>query len=355
MIQLSILDQSPVAEGKTPAEALAQTTRLAQEAERLGYRRFWVSEHHYTLSLAGSSPEVLIAHLAAKTATLRIGSGGVMLPHYSPYKVAENFRVLEALHPGRIDLGLGRAPGGMPLATRVLQEGRERGGDRYPQQVDDLIGYLHDTLDERHRFAGLRATPVVETAPEVWLLGSSGESAKLAAERGAGFAFAQFINGMEEVGVEAMQTYHRHFRPSELGAEPRTLVAIFAICAETEEAAKRVASSLELSLLLIEQGAAAKGVPSVETAQTYPYTAFDQYRLAANRKRMIVGSTEQVKQKIEALCAAYNTTECMVVTITHDFAARLHSYQLLAEAFGLMREQRQEARPKPSASGAQDS
>ncbi|MBO8164726.1 MAG: LLM class flavin-dependent oxidoreductase [Brevibacillus sp.] len=335
MIQLSILDQSPVAEGSTPSEALAQTAQLAQEAERLGYHRFWVSEHHYTYSLAGSSPEVLIAHLAAKTSKLRIGSGGVMLPHYSPYKVAENFRVLEALHPGRIDLGLGRAPGGMPLATRALQEGRELGADRYPEQLDDLIGYLYDALDEDHRFAGLRATPVVETAPEVWLLGSSGESARLAAERGAAFAFAQFINGQQDMGVMAMETYLRHFRPSVLGEKPRSMVAIFAICAETEEEAERIASSLDLSLLLIEQGAGSKGVPSVETALSYPYTTFDRYRVAANRQRMIVGTKEQVKQRIEALCSAYSTTECMVVTITHDFADRLRSYQLLAEAFGL--------------------
>ncbi|UFJ40991.1 LLM class flavin-dependent oxidoreductase [Brevibacillus humidisoli] len=335
MVSLSVLDQSPIPEGSTPSEALAQTARLAQEVEKLGYRRFWVSEHHFTYSLAGSSPEVLISHLAAKTEKLRIGSGGVMLPHYSPYKVAENFRVLEALYPGRIDLGLGRAPGGMPLATRALQEGKQIGIDRYPDQLDDLIAYLHDSLGENHPFAGLVATPVIPTAPDIWLLGSSGESARLAAERGAAFAFAQFINGQQDVGVEAMKTYSRHFRPSVLAEKPRSMVAVFAICAETEEEAERVASSLDLSILLIEQGGGHKGVPSVEAAQSYPYTTYDQYRIKANRQRMIVGTKEQVKRRILELCEAYNTEECMVVTITHDFEARLQSYRLLAEAFDL--------------------
>ncbi|MBX6395275.1 MAG: LLM class flavin-dependent oxidoreductase, partial [Alicyclobacillaceae bacterium] len=277
MIRLSVLDQSPIPEGSTAPEALAQTVRLARETERLGYHRFWVSEHHFTFNLAGSSPEVLMAYLAAHTSKIRIGSGGVMLPHYSPYKVAENFRVLEGLAPGRIDLGLGRAPGGLPLATRALQEGRAPAIDRYPEQLDDLIGYLYDSLGENHRFAGLRATPVVPTAPEIWLLGSSGESARLAAERGAAFAFAQFINGQEHMGIEAMRDYVRHFRPSALGDKPRTMVAVFVICAETEERAEQLASSLDLSLLQLAKGEASQGIPSVETAQRYPYTPYDGY------------------------------------------------------------------------------
>ncbi|NGQ95119.1 LLM class flavin-dependent oxidoreductase [Brevibacillus sp. SYP-B805] len=331
MIRLSALDQSPIPKGRTATEALAHTTRLAQELERLGYYRFWVAEHHFTMSLAGSSPEVLIAHLAAHTRKMRIGSGGVMLPHYSAYKVAENFRVLEALHPGRIDLGVGRAPGGMPLATRALQEGKVTGIDTYPDQLDDLIGYLHDALDENHPFAGLRATPLVPTVPELWLLGSSGESARLAAARGAAFAFAHFING--EGGVDAMRWYQQHFQPSHGNDRPQSMVAIFAICAETEEEANRVASSLDLTLLLLEKGEAAHGVPSVEEALRYPYSALDRYRIQENRKRMIVGSPEQVRQKILALSEAYNTTEVMIVTITHEFEAKLRSYRLLAEAF----------------------
>lgn len=333
MIRLSVLDQSPIPYGKSATEALADTTRLAQEAERLGYHRFWVSEHHHTFSLAGSSPEVLIAHLAANTEKMRIGSGGVMLPHYSSYKVAENFRVLEALHPNRIDLGVGRAPGGMPLATRALQQGKVTGLDAYPEQLDDLIGYLHDSIDENHEFAGLRATPVVPTAPELWLLGSSGESARLAARRGAAFAFAHFING--QGGADVMRWYQKNFQPSRVNEKPQSLVAVFVVCAETEEEANRIASSLDLVLLLLEKGGVSKGVPSVETALQYPYTSYDRYRIQDNRKRMIVGTPEQVKETILRMSEEYNTTEFMIVTITHEFEDKLKSYQLLAETFGV--------------------
>ncbi|MDB5056028.1 MAG: hypothetical protein JWM44_4078 [Bacilli bacterium] len=334
IVKLSVLDQSPISDGSNAVSALANTARLAREVEKLGYHRFWVSEHHSAATLAGSSPEVLIAHLASQTSTLRVGSGGVMLPHYSSYKVAENFRLLEALYPNRIDLGLGRAPGGMPLATRALQEGKLKHGiDLYPEQLDDLIDFLHDSLEDNHRFAGLEAMPVIETAPEFWLLGSSGDSAKLAAQRGAGFAFAQFING--EGGVDAMNGYLQQFQPSILGEKPQTLVAIFAVCAETDEEANRLASSLDLSILMREKGEKPqwKGTPSVQQALDYPYTSYDRVRIKANRNRMIVGNQAQVKVQIMKLSEDYHTTEFMIVTITHDFKAKLNSYQLLAEAF----------------------
>lgn len=330
MIRLSALDQSPIPEGSTASEALAQTARLAVELERLGYHRFWVSEHHAATNLAGSSPEVLLAHLGAKTSSIRIGSGGVMLPHYSPYKVAENFRVLEALYPGRVDLGIGRAPGGMPLATRALQEGKTGGIDHYPMQIADLIAYLHDAIEDNHPFAGLKAAPVVPTSPELWLLGSSDESARLAAQAGAAFAFAHFING--EGGTAAMRYYQQHFRPSYYGEEPQAMVAIFVVCAETEEEANRLASSLDLSILLLEKGGRSGGVPSIETAQAYPYSQYDRYRIAENRKRMIVGDPTQVRERILQMLQAYQTNEAMIVTITHDYDARIRSYQLIAEA-----------------------
>ncbi|WP_028551391.1 LLM class flavin-dependent oxidoreductase [Paenibacillus sp. UNC451MF] len=334
LVRLSVLDQSPIAEGSSASEALALTVRLAQETEKLGYYRFWVSEHHFTMSLAGSSPEVLISHLAARTSTMRIGSGGVMLPHYSAYKVAENFRLLEALYPGRIDLGIGRAPGGMPLSTRALQEGKASALDKYPEQIKDLIDYLHDSLPDTHAYAGLRATPVVDTSPELWLLGSSGESARLAAQYGAGFAFAQFINGYG--GADEMRGYQRQFQPSVLGDKPKSLLAVFVICAETEEEANKTASSLDLRLLLFEKGRSSViGTPSVEKAQRYPYTPYDLNRIEDNRKRMIVGTPEQVKAKLLLLAEQYRSEELMIVTITYDFEARLRSYRLLAEAFDL--------------------
>lgn len=329
---LSVLDQSPIPEGKTATETLAQTARLAQEAERMGYHRFWVSEHHAASNLAGSSPEVLISHLAAVTSQIRVGSGGVMLPHYSAYKVAENFRLLEALYPNRIDVGLGRAPGGMPIATRALQEGKIP-GDRYPEQVADLQAYLTDTLPEHHRFKGLRAAPSVPSVPEMWLLGSSAESAKIAAQLGTSFAFAQFINGYG--GVEAMRWYQQHFQPSAFGDRPQSILAVFVVCAETDAEAERLASSMDLAFLFLEQAIHWPGVPSPETAAAYPYSEFDRSRIQENRKRVVVGSPARVKEQLLRYSEQYNTDELMLVSIMHDFEARLTSYRLLAEAFGL--------------------
>lgn len=238
MIKLSVLDQSPISDGSTATQAFSHTVTLAQEVEKLGYTRFWVSEHHNSVSLAGSSPEILISHIAAKTERMRVGSGGVMLPHYSPYKVAENFRVLEALYPNRIDLGVGRAPGGMPIATRALQEGKMVSLDQYPEQIADVAMYLHDQVPENHHYANLKATPVIPTSPDMWLLGSSGESAKIAAQQGASFAFAQFINGYG--GPEVMEAYQKQFQPSYLGDKPKSIVAIFVICGETNEEAEKL-------------------------------------------------------------------------------------------------------------------
>ncbi|RXT15381.1 LLM class flavin-dependent oxidoreductase [Ammoniphilus sp. CFH 90114] len=333
MISLSILDQSPVVQGETAIQAFSQTIRLAQEAEALGYRRFWVAEHHHTMSLAGSSPEVLLGYLAAKTKQIRLGSGGVMLPHYSPYKVAENFRVLEALAPDRIDLGLGRAPGGMPIATQALQEGKVSLADHYASQLDDLTGYLNDHLEPNHRFAGLYATPKINTTPEVWMLGSSDYSALLAAEKGAGFAFAHFING--DGGAEVTRAYRERFKSSLLGESPRTIVAIFAICGETEEEAERLAASLDLMLLQFRQGKRNVGIPKLDNALQYNYSPYEKLVVQENRKRMIVGSQDHVRSRILSLSEEYETNEFMIVTRTADTNATLKSYQLLAEAFDL--------------------
>ncbi|AOY15493.1 hypothetical protein BGI23_09890 [Bacillus sp. ABP14] len=333
MIKLSVLDQSPISDGSTAAKAFSHTVTLAQEAEKLGYTRFWVSEHHNSVSLAGSSPEILISHIAAKTERMRVGSGGVMLPHYSPYKVAENFRVLEALYPNRIDLGVGRAPGGMPIATRALQEGKMLSLDQYPEQIADVAMYLHDQVPENHHYANLKATPVIPTSPDMWLLGSSGESAKIAAQQGASFAFAQFINGYG--GPEVMEAYQKQFQPSYLGDKPKSIVAIFVICGETTEEAEKIASSLDLSILLLEQGKRTTGTPSIETAQNYSYSAYDLFRIKENRQRMIVGDPSSVKEQIVNLSKAYNTDEFMIVTITHRFEDKLNSYRLLANAFNL--------------------
>ncbi|WLR51996.1 LLM class flavin-dependent oxidoreductase [Bacillus tianshenii] len=329
-LKLSVLDQSPVLSGMTPQQALQSTTELVKEVEKLGYHRFWVSEHHSTKSLAGSAPEVLVAHLAANTSHIRVGTGGVLLPHYSAYKVAEVFRVLESLYPNRIDLGVGRAPGGMPNVNRALHDGMHRDVTRYPDQLQEVIAYLKGEDPYHMR---VYATPLGETMPELWLLGSSGSSAMLASEMGAPFMFAHFING--EGGHLAAQRYREYFRPSELSEKPQATVAVFAICAETEAEAERLAASLDLALLKLEKGEARSGFPTPEEAADYPYTMFDQARIRENRKRMVVGDPEQVKQQLIQMSEEYGAEEVMVNTITTPFEARVKSYQLIAEAFEL--------------------
>lgn len=323
-LKLSVLDQSPVSEGETKEQALKHTVDLAQHVEKLGYQRFWVSEHHDSHSLAGSSPEVLISHIAAKTSSIRVGSGGVMLPHYSPYKVAENFRVLEGLNPNRIDLGIGRAPGGMPAATYALQDGRPRDVDRFPEQIDDLFAYLSDE-DPR-----VKASPMIQTKPEVWLLGSSPQSAILAAEKGLPYSFAQFING--QGGEQYMDLYMKRFKPSNILQAPKNMVSVFVICAETDDKANEIASSLDLSIVLLEQGVPRKGTPSPEKAMSYTYSTYEKMRLLENRKRMIVGSPQKVRDELYKLSERFQTNEIMLVTITYDFEAKKKSFELVAEA-----------------------
>lgn len=327
-INYSILDQSPVSEGSTAEDALKQTAVLAQKAEEWGYTRFWVSEHHDAATLAGSSPEILIAHLGAITKTIRLGSGGVMLPHYSAYKVAENFKLLQALYPDRIDAGVGRAPAGMPRATYALNNGKYRDAKQFPAQVDDLRMYLSDSIPSDHPYYGLKATPVTKQAPPIWMLGSNPGSARLAAEKGLPYMFAQFINS--EGGEEAGRIYREQFRPFG-GSEPKQGVAVFAVCQETEDAAEWVASSLDLSMIMSAQGMPSSGTPSPETASRYPYTSYELAGIKENRKRMIVGTPEQVADGLEKLAEAYGAEEVMLVTITYDFDDKLNSYRLIAE------------------------
>ncbi|GER66479.1 hypothetical protein BpJC7_06780 [Weizmannia acidilactici] len=328
-LSLSILDQSPVSEGMAAEEALQNTVELAKHAEKWGYRRFWVSEHHDSAALAGSSPEVLISYIAAKTSRIRIGSGGVMLTHYSAFKVAENFRVLSGLAPGRIDLGVGRAPGGMPRATYALHNGERRNIDRFPAQIDELQMYLHDAIDPEDKLYGLKATPVTNTNPEVWLLGSSQKSAALAAEKGLPYAYAQFING--EGGPEAMRTYLKQFKPSPYLKEPKNIAAVFVCCAETDEEAQRLNASMELARILLEQGIPSDGLPSPEKAFAYPYSRFERAHIEENRKNMVIGSPKKVKDTLLRLADVYGTDEIMLVSNMYRFEDKLRSFELIAK------------------------
>ncbi|HYB42250.1 MAG TPA: LLM class flavin-dependent oxidoreductase [Candidatus Methylomirabilis sp.] len=333
MLRLSVLDQSPVRSGSTPADAIHETLDLARAADRLGYLRYWLAEHHSTTGLAGSSPEVLIGQVAAVTSRIRVGSGGVMLSHYSALKVAESFRVLETLYPGRIDLGIGRAPGSDQLTARALAHGPGALGlEHFPGQISDLIGFLHDRLPPGHPFTGVRAMPSGPTAPEVWLLGSSGDSASFAAHFGTAFSFAHFIN--DEGGAGLVRAYQHHFRASTALAAPRASVAVFTVCADTEAEAQRLARSRDLFVLRLRTGRSGP-YPSVEEAEAYPYAPHELAIVNHARRRTVAGAPEQVREGLLALARDYAVDEVVVVTITHSPKARLRSYELLAEVFDL--------------------
>jgi luciferase family oxidoreductase group 1 len=333
MAILSVLDQSPIRSGGTAADAIRETLELAEAADRLGYRRYWLAEHHSTTGLAGSSPEILIGQVAARTSRLRVGSGGVMLQHYSPLKVAENFRVLETLFPGRIDLGIGRAPGSDQRTARALRPGPALDKD-FPDQVGDLLDFLHDSLAPDHRSAGVHAMPVGPTAPEVWLLGSTDQSAACAAHFGTAFSYAHFINA--EGGAEVTRAYTARFRPSASLAAPRASIAVFVVCAEHEADALRLSRSRELFVARLYTGRAGP-YPSVDEAERYRYTDRELAIVYHVRQRTVVGAPRQVRDRLLALGAEYGADEFVVVTITHDFKARLRSYELLAEVFELDR------------------
>jgi luciferase family oxidoreductase group 1 len=330
MLRLGVLDQSPVRSGGNPADAVHETLDLAEACDRLGYSRYWLAEHHSTPGLAGSSPEVLIGQVAARTSRIRVGSGGVMLQHYSPLKVAESFRVLETLFPGRIDLGIGRAPGSDQLTARALRE--DAGPEYFPQQVADLLGFLHGALPEGHPFAPVIAMPTGPTAPELWLLGSSDQSAALAAHFGTGFSFAHFIN--DEGGAEVTRAYRQQFRPSAFMDAPRASAAVFVVCADTEAEARRLAKSRELFIVRLYTGRLGR-YPSVEEAEAHPYTARELAILRHAQRRTVAGAPEQVRERLGALAAEYQADELIIVSITHDPKARRRSYELLAKVFGL--------------------
>jgi luciferase family oxidoreductase group 1 len=332
-VLLSVLDQSPIAEGSTGAQALHNTLDLARLTDALGYHRYWVAEHHGGPMLAGPSPEVLIGPIAAATEGLRVGSGGVMLPHYSPLKVAESFTILAALYPGRIDLGLGRAAGTDQLTMFALQRDRRQAApDDFPQQLAELLAYLEDDLPEDHPFRHLAKTlPGRPELPVPWLLGSSQQSAIWAAELGLPYAFADFIN---PGGSEIARLYRERFAPVRDLKSPRTAVAAWVLCAPTDEEALELAASSRMTFTLLRRGQLI-AVPPPEKALAFLAREGQPPGGSPRGRRAIVGSPEKVRSELEALAADYGAEEAIVVTITYDHAARRRSYELLAEAMAL--------------------
>ena len=308
-------------------DALRETIELARITERLGYHRYWVAEHHGSASFAGSSPEVLISTLAACTSRIRVGSGGVMLMHYSPLKVAENFRVLETLYPGRIDLGIGRAPGSDGITAAALGYGSKIGIEYFPARLADLIAFVGGRPPFTEALAPVRATPVCTTSPELWMLASTQDGAHLAAHFGLPLAFAHFIS--PEQAEASCAAYRAAFRPSDVQSEPRVSLGVFVLCADSDAEAQALARCRDVWRLKVERGEFLP-FPSIAQAQDYPISDADRERIAARRAHQILGTAEQVRTQLDDLATRCGAEELVVVSITHDFAQRVRCYELLA-------------------------
>jgi luciferase family oxidoreductase group 1 len=328
-LRISVLDQAPISEGGTGAAALANTVDLARLADRLGYARYWVAEHHGMPMLASAAPEILIAEIAAATERLRVGSGGVMLPHYSPLKVAETFSILGGLHGDRIDLGIGRAPGSDRETMFALQrDRRQMSPDDFPEQLAELLAYFEDDFPADHLFARLAALPGAPGRPDVWLLGSSPQSAIWAGELGLPYSIADFIN---PGGAENARLYRERFAPSRRRDAPETSVCVSAICAESDEEARRLAASQRMAITLLRRGQVIP-VPPVEKALAF---LAEEGVGDAGGRRVVVGEPAAVRAGIEEVASEYGAGEVLIVTIVHDHGARRQSYELIAEVFGL--------------------
>ncbi|MCA1055470.1 LLM class flavin-dependent oxidoreductase [Rossellomorea aquimaris] len=321
-MKLSVLDQSVITKGQDAKAAFDETVRLAQITEELGYSRFWVAEHHNTNGMAGSAPQVLISHLASMTKRIRIGSGGVLLPQYSPYKIAEDFNVLQTLFPGRIDLGIGRSPGGSYATRLALTDGLKKSMNEFPRQVERLQGFLSGNTD-------VTAYPKVGTPPETWILGITHRGAKVAAENGTAFTYGHFINPVN--GKRALDEYHLGFIPSATLKEPVSNVCVFVVCAPTQEEAERIAKSQDIWLLEVERGIDTR-IPTKEEAESRKLSAREMEKVRENRKRAIIGTPEKVKEELGLLSEIYGTDEFRVITNIADFEEKVRSYELLAEA-----------------------
>lgn len=326
---LSVLDQSVISKGDTAGQALRNTVKLAQITEDLGYTRFWVAEHHNTNGIAGSSPEVLISHIASMTKKIRVGSGGVLLPQYSPYKVAENFKMLETLFPNRIDAGLGRSPGGSATTRLALTDGLRKSLNEFPRQVKDFQGFLRNELSRDHPYHQVKAYPEGLGSTELWLLGITHRGARLAAELGTAFTYGHFITPVN--GKRSLEQYYREFQPSALLHKPKANVCVFVVCAETEEKAEELAFSQDLWLLRVEKGMDTR-IPSLEEAKNAPLTPSDRSKILENRKRMIIGTPAKVKDELLRLGEVYRTDEFMIINNLYSFEEKVNTYALLADS-----------------------
>jgi luciferase family oxidoreductase group 1 len=330
---LSVLDVSPVSSGSNGAQALRNTLELSRLADRLGYERYWLAEHHNLPSIASSAPEIMIGQVAIVTERIRVGAGGIMLPNHAPLKVAETFRVLEALHPARIDLGIGRAPGTDPVTAAALrrsQDGLE--AEDFPQRFGELLAFSGDGFPEEHPFRSVVAMPSDVGLPPIWLLGSSGYSARAAGQMGLGYAFASHFSPVDP--APAMLAYRKSFEPSESFERPSAILAVAVICGETDEHAEDLASSMELAWVRMRSGNPGP-LPSPEEALSYPYAPVERRLADAYRSMQVVGDPQTVRARVEELAEHTAADEVMITTNVYDHAERLHSYERLAEIFDI--------------------
>lgn len=329
LIKLGILDQVPLSKGQLAQDKLKDTIEMVALAEKLGYKRYWFAEHHGTKGLLSSAPEILMAAAAASTQTIRIGSGGFLLPQYSPYKVAEVSKQLEALFPGRIDIGVGRSPGGNKAIQQALVDTGTPDLSSFDRKLDDLIYFIHDQVPRTHVHAGVKAVPQVESPPALWLLGLGERSAEAAANHQIGFIFGHFIKPLR--GKHAFERYRQVMSQSNRN---QAMAAVFVVCAETDHEAWELAKTQDLWLLKVEKGIDSR-VPSPDEVVDYPFTKADDERMIHNHTRMIIGSKKTVRQDLLKLSEQYGIDEFLILCNLYDAKDRRRSYQLVAEAMQL--------------------
>lgn len=327
-MKLSILDQSPISSGKTAKEALIESMMLAKLGEELGYTRYWITEHHGLNGLASSAPEVMLAYIGANTNTIRLGSGAVLLPHYKPFKVAEVYNTLATLFTDRIDVGIGRAPGGSAEVTNALSDNFLQNVFKMPSLMKDLLHFLDDDFPSEQEYSKISASPIPEIAPVPWLLGTSKKSALLAAEYGLSYTFGQFMS--DEDGAAIIQAYLEAFTPRKQGQTPKVIVTVSIFCAETTEKANEVALSSLIWALQKAKGEGKRGIPSIQHAKLYTLNHQEKETFDKMKKKIIIGNPEEVKQQLIELQAKYKADEMMLNTITYSTEDRQNSYKLIA-------------------------
>ena len=334
MLKLSVLDQSIAVSGRPQGAAIRETIALANHCEDLGYHRFWVSEHHNHPAIVGTAPEIVIAAIASNTEKIRVGSAGVMLPHYAPFKVAEQFRVLDAIAPGRIDLGLGRAPGSDGLTAFALNPNAAERPNQFPNDVMDLDAWVHgEPLQDGHTFSKLKAQPIGETVPEIWILGSSAFGAQVAAHFGLPYAFAWFFTDGHG-GKEAIEIYREHYKPSNRHETPNPAICVWALAAETHEEAQYHFSSRARWQLYRDRGLHLS-FETPEVSMEQDYNEYEQAKIEELRQKTFVGTGEEVAERISTLSTQLGVEEVAIVTWAHSDEARRNSYSEIAKAFAM--------------------